>query len=384
MFPESMMLDYATLRIIWWVLLGLLLIGFIIMDGFDMGIAILMPIVAKNNTEKRVLMNSIATVWEGNQVWLITGAASIFAAWPAIYALVFSGFYYAMLLVLLALVLRPVGFDFRNKIDNDTWRKVWDICLFISGFVPTLVFGVAVGNVLLGIPFLFDDSLRVIYRGTFLGLFTPFSLFCGCVSLLMVIMHGAVYLTLKTESIIANRCKKIVYIVSCLLVILFIYGYFWVHNLPGYILEGSYIEHGPSNPLYKMAMVKIGAWLDNYDRYPLFKVVPIIAVITLGLTALLVYLRKEKLSFITSSIALACIVGTVGLSMFPFIVPSSISPASSLTVWDTSSSRATLYSMMLAVMFFLPIILLYTAWVYKMVKGKISVEYIEQNQKTLY
>ncbi|AIL65320.1 Cytochrome d ubiquinol oxidase subunit 2 [Rickettsiales bacterium Ac37b] len=380
MFPETMMLDYTTLRVIWWVLLGLLLIGFIIMDGFDMGVAILMPIVTKNDAEKRVLMNSIAAVWEGNQVWLITGAASIFAAWPAIYALVFSGFYYAMLLVLLALILRPVGFDFRNKIDNNTWRKIWDICIFISGFVPSLVFGVAVGNVLLGIPFMFDDNLRVIYSGKFLDLFKPFTLFCGCISLLMVIMHGAVYLVLKTEAVIADRCRKIIYITAGLLAILFICGYFWSHNLPGYILKGSYVEHGPSNPLYKMATMKTGAWSDNYMRYPIFKIVPIIGLLALALTILLVNLKREKLSFITSATALACIVATVGLSMFPFIIPSSTSPSSSLTVWDASSSRGTLYAMMLAVIFFLPIILLYTSWVYKVIRGKVLV----QNQKNLY
>src|SRR3989339_1619757 len=141
-------IDYPTLRIIWWALLGLLLIGFAVMDGFDLGIAMLLHRVARNNDERRVVLNTIGPVWEGNQVWLILGAGAIFAAWPDIYAISFSGFYFAMLLVLFSLILRPVGFKYRGKIQNATWRTIWDICLLISGLVPSLIFGVAVGNVL--------------------------------------------------------------------------------------------------------------------------------------------------------------------------------------------------------------------------------------------
>src|SRR5690606_27487608 len=142
-----------TLRIIWWLLLGILLIGFAAFDGFDLGVEILLPIIGKTDTERRIIINSIGPIWEGNQVWLIVAGASIFAAWPPLYAVSFSGFYMAMFLILLALILRPVGFKYRSKRDSKSWRTGWDWALFVGGFVPALIFGVAVGNVLLGVPF---------------------------------------------------------------------------------------------------------------------------------------------------------------------------------------------------------------------------------------
>ena len=169
--------DYETLRVMWWVLLGVLLIGFAVMDGFDLGVAMWIPFLTRSEMERRILINSIAPTWEGNQVWFILGGGAIFAAWPALYALSFSGFYYAMLLVLLALILRPVGFKYRSKVDNSTWRTAWDIALFIGGFVPSLIFGVAMGNVLQGLPFHFDSSLRPFYTGSFFELLNPFGIF---------------------------------------------------------------------------------------------------------------------------------------------------------------------------------------------------------------
>ena len=172
-------IDYETLRIIWWALLGILLIGFAIMDGFDLGTAILLPFMGRTDLERRMLINSVGPVWEGNQVWFILGGGAAFAAWPPLYAISFSGFYLAMLLVLLALILRPVAIKFRSKIDDDTWRTVCDIALFISGIVPALIFGVAFGNLLLGVPFHLDDELRAHYTGSFFGLLNPFALLCG-------------------------------------------------------------------------------------------------------------------------------------------------------------------------------------------------------------
>ncbi|RYB55697.1 cytochrome d ubiquinol oxidase subunit II, partial [Legionella pneumophila] len=154
-----MPLDYETLRIIWWLLIGILLIGFAIMDGFDLGVAMWLPWLGRTDIERRILINSIGPTWEGNQVWFILGGGAIFAAWPTLYALSFSGFYLAMLVVLLALILRPVGFKYRSKLDNPIWRAFWDWALFIGGFVPALIFGVAVGNVIQGVPFYFDESL---------------------------------------------------------------------------------------------------------------------------------------------------------------------------------------------------------------------------------
>ena len=169
------MLDYATLKFIWWLLVGVLLVGFAIMDGHDMGVGTLLPFVGKDDVERRVVINTVGPHWDGNQVWFITGGGAIFAAWPLVYATAFSGFYWAMLIVLWALFFRPVGFDYRSKINNATWRKTWDWGLFVGGAVPPLIFGVAFGNLLLGVPFQFDDHLVSTYTGSFWALLNPFA-----------------------------------------------------------------------------------------------------------------------------------------------------------------------------------------------------------------
>ncbi len=197
-------LDYETLRVLWWLLLGTLLIGFTLFDGYDLGVGALLPFVARKDEERRVLINLVGPTWEGNQVWLILGGGAIFAAWPALYAVSFSGFYLAMIAILLALILRPVGFKFRGKIKNPTWRSVWDWALFIGGSVPALIFGVAVGNVLRGVPFSLDDTLRPSYSGGFFGLLTPFPLVCGLVSLAMCATHGAVVIAMRTTGSRSN------------------------------------------------------------------------------------------------------------------------------------------------------------------------------------
>ena len=161
--------DYQTLRIIWWLLLGVLLVGFAVTDGFDMGVGALLPFAARTDAERRVVINTVGPVWEGNQVWFILGGGAIFAAWPALYALSFSGFYLAMFLVLAALILRPVGFKYRSKKPDPAWRTRWDWALFIGGAVPSLIFGVAVGNALQGVPFHLTSDLRPIYEGTLFG-----------------------------------------------------------------------------------------------------------------------------------------------------------------------------------------------------------------------
>jgi len=184
-------IDYETLRLIWWILLGTLLIGFAIMDGFDMGVAILLPFAAKTDTQRRIAINSIGPVWEGNQVWFILGAGAIFAAWPIVYATAFSCFYGVLFLALITLIIRPVGMKFRSKVFHPVWRSIWDFGLFIAGFVPSLVFGIAFGNILQGIPFHFDESLRSFATGSLMDFFSPFTLICGLLSLSLFTMHGA-------------------------------------------------------------------------------------------------------------------------------------------------------------------------------------------------
>lgn len=366
------MIDYEILRIIWWALLGILLIGFAVMDGFDLGVAILHPWVSKNDEQRRVVLNTVGPVWEGNQVWLILGAGAIFAAWPTIYAVAFSGFYLAMLLVLAALIIRPVAFKYRSKIKNPSWRTTWDYLLSGSGFVASLVFGVAMGNVLQGAPFYFDSDLRIFYSGTFWQLLDPFSVLCGLLSVSMMILHGGLFLAIKSPKPIEDRAIKYSRIGALLTIVFFAIGGFWIaKGIGGYIVQSAIDMNGPSNPLHKTVSMEVGAWLNNYHTLPLLWLVPGLGFVSALLAALLAK-RVTKLAFIFSSLCIISIITTVGISMFPFILPSSSNPNMSLLVWDASSSKTTLGIMLFATAVFLPIILGYTTWVFRVLRGKVT------------
>lgn len=376
----SMLLDYETLRLIWWVLLGVLLIGFAIMDGFDLGVGMLLPWVAKTDNERRVTINTVGPTWEGNQVWLILGGGAIFAAWPTLYAVSFSGFYLAMLVVLLALILRPVGFKYRSKLPHYYWRQMWDIMLFIGGFVPALIFGVAIGNILQGVPFYFDDELRSFYTGYFLELLNPFGLLCGVTSLAMLAMHGGAFLVVKTTGIIRYRAIIATRLAAVALIVLFAFaGILIATKISGYHIVSAIAPEGPSNPLAKTVVVEIGGWLNNYKLYPWTLSAPILGFLG-ALLAIVLIGRQSKLAFISSALSVFGVIATVGLSMFPIIFPSVSHPNHSLTVWDASSSEMTLFVMLLATLFFLPIVLLYTAWVYRVLRGKVTDESVKSNQ----
>ena len=378
-----MPIDYEALRVIWWLLIGILLIGFAIMDGFDLGVAMWLPWMGKSDMERRVLINTIGPTWEGNQVWFILGGGAIFAAWPMLYAISFSGFYLAMLVVLLALILRPVGFKYRSKLPNPAWRSFWDWCLFTGGFVPALIFGVAIGNVIQGVPFYIDDSLRPFYTGTFLQLLNPFALCTGVLSVLMLAMHGAFFIQIKTAGVLQKRAKTMGRLCALLVPIVFVLCGVWVYYaINGYITSDALPHDGPSNPLYKTAAIQAGAWFENYRVYPVTMAVPILSIVSALLAALLA--KWARLAFVLSSLSIGTLIATVGVSMFPFILPSSTNPQSSLLVWDSSSSHTTLFIMLIATVIFLPIILAYTAWVYRVLRGKITEETIMANQDSAY
>lgn len=374
-------LDYATLRIIWWALMGVLLIGFTLTDGFDLGVASLLPFVARDDRERRMVINTIGATWEGNQVWFILGGGAIFAAWPFVYAVSFSGFYLAMFAVLAALILRPVGFKYRSKRPDRRWRSAWDWALFIGGFVPTLVFGVAVGNVMQGVPFRFDSDLRVAYEGSFLGLFTPFTLVCGLLSVAMVVTHGAAWLTIKAEhGPVRDRARTVGSIAALASLALFAAGYLFVAFAGlGFRLDGAVNMAGPSNPLRAVAAAAPGAWLANYQAHRWMMLAPVLGFAGAIMAFVGIRQGREAPAFAGSSLSALGIIATVGLSMFPFILPSSLDPRSSLTVWNASSSHLTLFVMLLMTVVFLPLILAYTAFVYKVLWGRSSVAALSSN-----
>jgi len=367
-------LDYATLRLIWWGLLGVLLIAFALTDGFDLGVGALLPFVAKTDEERRMVINTVGATWEGNQVWFILGGGAIFAAWPFVYAVSFSGFYLAMFLVLSALILRPVAFKYRSKRPDKRWRAFWDWALFIGGFVPALVFGVAVGNVLLGAPFRLDSDLRSFYEGSLLGLFTPFSLLCGLLSVAMLVLHGAAWLGLKAErGPVQARARTFGTIAGLASLALFVGGGLFVaFGDMGFRIVGLIDPSGMSNPLRTAVVAAPGAWLDNYNAAPWTIAAPVLGLLGTVVSLVGLWRRSEPLAFGGSSLGTVGIISTVGLAMFPFILPSSIDPGSSLTVWNASSTHLTLFIMLGVTIVFLPLILIYTAWVYRVLWGRSS------------
>ena len=379
------MFGYATLKFLWWLLLGILLIGFAIMDGFDLGVGMLLPFIARNDTERRVVINTVGPVWEGNQVWLILGGGAIFAAWPPLYAASFSGFYLAMLLVLAALILRPVGFKFRSKMPSARWRGIWDWALFVGGAVPALVFGVAMGNLLKGVPYQFDSELRATYAFGLFYLLNPFALFCGLVSVAMLVTHGALFLAIKTQAPLAVRAERAARASALVWCALYVIagGWLWKSGY-GLVIESGSTHQGPSNPTAKIAILRSGAWFANYASGHLAMLAPACGIAAPLLVALFAKTRARLALMLLSSVGIAGVIGSMGVSLFPFLLPSSSNPSHSLTVWDASSSERTLGIMLIATVIFLPIVLAYTTWVYRVLRGPVTEEYIDANRETSY
>lgn len=379
------LISYEVLRLIWWLLLGILLVGFAVMDGFDLGTGMLLPFVGKTDLERRVVINAVGPVWEGNQVWLILGGGAIFAAWPQLYAVSFSGFYLAMFVILFALIIRPVAFKFRSKNESARWRNTWDWLLFVGGFVPALICGVAMGNVLQGVPFKLEPDMQIYYTGSFFGLLNPFALLAGVLSVAMLAMHGASWLQLKTDGEVHERARRFGTIAALLTTVLFVVaGALLYKFVEGYQITSAVVPDGPSNPLLKEVAHQPGAWFANYAAHPWLYVVPLLGVGGALLAWLAMLARKPLAALLASGLSIAGIILSVGVSLFPFILPSSVDPRASLTVWDSSSSHLTLFIMLVCVIIFLPLILAYTSWVYSVLRGKVDADDIEQDRGHAY
>lgn len=378
-----MILDYETLKLIWWLFVGLLLVGFVMTAGFDLGVGMLLPFLGKNDEERRVIINSIGPTWEGNQVWLILGAGAVFAAWPLVYAAAFSGFYAAMLLALFALVIRPGGFAFRGKLPDPRWRSLWDWVLFTGGAVPALIFGIAFGNLLQGVPFQYDDTLRLSFTGSFLALLNPFALLAGLVSVTMLVMHGAVYLTLRTQGEINARATRAAVVFGVIFLIAFALAGVWVAlGIDGYRILYMPDANSAFTPLQKSVAKVMGAWITNYSLYPWTLLAPVAGFA--GAIAALALRARAGMALIASSICVSAVVLTAGFAMFPFVMPSSTHPGHSLTMWDGVSSHLTLTWMFWATVVFLPIIIAYTIWVFRVMRGKLTVDDVRQHTHSLY
>jgi cytochrome d ubiquinol oxidase subunit II len=380
-----MIVDYEVLKFVWWLLVGVLFIGFAVTDGMDMGVGTLLPWLGKNDEERRVIINTVGPHWDGNQVWLITAGGAIFAAWPLVYAAAFSGFYFAMLLALFALFFRPVGFDYRSKIADPRWRNAWDWGLFVGGAVPALVFGIAFGNLLQGVPFHLDQLLRPYYTGGFFGLLNPFALLAGVISLAMLTLHGAIWLQLRTGEPVASRAKAWAKITGLVTIAAFGLAGIWLAiGIDGFRVVSMPTIDAIPNPLTKEVVIESGAWLRNYGAYPLTLLFPILGFLGVGLSVVLSMMDRPGSGLIMSGLGITGIIMTAGAAMFPFIMPSSTNPGSSLIAWDATSSHLTLTVMFWAAVIFIPIILGYTTWTYAKMWRRISVEEIREQDTLAY
>jgi cytochrome d ubiquinol oxidase subunit II len=380
-----MIFDYVTLKVIWWCFVGVLLIGFALTNGFDFGVGMWLPFLGKNDIERRIIINAVGPTWEGNQTWFIAAGGAMFAAWPLVYAAAFSGFYVALMLLLFALFFRPVGFDYRSKLADPRWRAMWDWGLFIGGFVPPLIFGIAFGNLLQGVPFHYDDTMRMEYTGGFLGLFNPFGLLAGVLGVAMLAMHGATWLQQKTDDVVAQRARKAAMAAGAVTVAAFALAGVWAATgLEGFRIVASPPLDSAFMPTAKTVARGAGAWMDNYQRWPLTMLFPALgiagALAAIGFSAA----RRTLAAFIASGVSVGGIVLTAGAAMFPFIMPSSLHPDSSLTAWDAVASHKSLGVMFWVVLIMLPIVMSYTSWVYAVMRGKVTAARIRENEHESY
>lgn len=379
------MLEIETLKLAWWLIIAVLIIGFVLTDGFDLGALILLPWVGQTDDERRVVLNAVGATWEGNQTWLVTAAAATFAAWPLVYAVSFSGLYLAMLLALFALFLRPVGFDYRSKLADTRWRATWDWALFVGGLVPTLVFGLLLGNLFVGLPFQLDDDFRSVYRGGFLDLFHPFAVLVALAATLLCMMHGGAYLRLRTQGALAQRIGRWTLGVGAALAVLLLGCGAWLaSSLPGLRMAGGSGLSPLSAALASQLVMAPAAWADHYVRAPGLLVLPGASLLAIAATLALTGARHSRLAFCSSAGAVIATLSSAGVALFPFVLPSSLAPAASLTLWNASSSPKTLQIMLWVVLLFVPLILLYTGWVYRVLRGPITVEQVRSDGKRLY
>ena len=332
-----------ALQVTWFLLVGILLIGYAILDGFDLGVGVLYLFTRKEE-DRRVCLNAIGPVWDGNEVWLLTGGGALFAAFPYVYATVFSGFYLALILLLVALIARAVSLEFRGKVDSPGWKRVWDWCFGLGSLLPAVLFGVAFGNILRGLPIDIDGS----YHGTFLGLLNPYAILIGVLSLLLFTMHGAIYLALKSDAELRVRATKTASTLWMLVVLVY--------------AAATFVTTFVSPFLFFTVLGNVIFWV-------------LFILLLASLLMIPVWLKGKRffLAFLSSSTMLATMIGLSALSLFPRLVPSTISDDYSLNVFHHSSSQLTLTVMLVIALIGMPLVIVYTIMVYRVFKGKVSI-----------
>lgn len=368
------MFDYVTLKVIWWAIMSLIVIIYAITGGADIGVGFLLSIIGKNDNDRRAILSTIGPTWEGNQVWLITLGAGTFAIWPIAYATIFSSMYLAFMLVLFMLILRPPGFDYRDKIPFGLWRKIWDIALSIVGVGLAFCFGLVIGNFFTGIPFYFDADLRTIYTGDFVMFFSVCAILFGLVSVFLLNVQGALFLQYKLPDTFYNATSKAIKLCAIAYMILFISAGFYLWTMPGYVIKSIPDLNTVFTVTEKIVDQQAHGWFINYLHYAWLWIFPSLAIIGSIVTIFLTQLKKTIAALAVHSMVIVCTILTAAAALFPFIMPSNSVYNHSLTIWDVASSKLTLEWSLFAVIIFLPIILLYTSWVYKVTRGKVEIQ----------
>ena len=364
---------YVFLKVLWWLLLGVLLMGLAIMVGMDMGVGALMRFVGKNDAERRVALNIVGPHWDGNQVWFILGGGAIFAAFPSLYATSFSVFYIVMILLLFSMIMRPVAFEYRSKVPAERWRGTWDWAFLISGALPMIIYGAAIGNILEGVGFHFGWDGQYYQTESFLSyLLNPFAILCGVLALSMALYQGAAMLMIRGCDPIYSRAKKIGSIAGLLSAVIFVAGGFWVSNLSGYVLHDANAAMPANISAAQNVTQEVGAWLRNYSAAPILWLVPALGLLGMVVGSLAMRAGKAALAWWLGALAWIGILGTVGVSMFPFLMPSSDNPAQSITIWNGTGSEYNQIWMTIFTAIFVPTILAYTTWCFNVMRGKVK------------
>jgi len=324
----------------WFALIGVLITGYAILDGFDLGVGVL-HLFARGDMERRINMNAIGPVWDGNEVWLLTAGGVLFAAFPTVYATVFSGFYLALMLLLAALIFRAVSLEFRSKVDSPGWRKLWDWSFGLGSLLPAILFGVAVGNILRGVPIDADGT----YLGSFIGLLNPYSIAVGVLSLVMFVMHGALYMTLKTDGELRDRMSRWASGAWVAFIVIYFLATMYTFFEAPYLLEGNL-----SSPLF---------WI--------FLLVLLASVVYLPMA---LKARQYFRAFLSSSLTILSIIGIAAVSLYPRMAPSTVNLTYSLTIYNASSTPRTLTAMLVIALIGMPVVIAYTWYIYRLFKGK--------------
>ena len=331
------MIDLNT---VWFALFGILIVGYAILDGFDLGVGVL-HLFARSDTERRINMNAIGPVWDGNEVWLLTAGGALFAAFPPVYATVFSGFYLTLILLLAALIFRAVSLEFHSKVDSPGWRRLWDWSFGLGSLLPAVLFGIAVGNILKGIPI----DAEGIFTGTFLELLNPYAILIGILSLVMFTMHGALYMTTKTDGELQDRLSRWASGSWVAFVVLYLLSTLYTFFAAGYLFESNF-----GKPLFWVFLIMVMGALVS---------------VPMALKA-----GRYFRAFLSSSVAIAAVIGLAATSMYPKLAPSSIDLAYSLTAYNSSSTPRSLTVMLIIALVGMPVVIGYTIYVYRVFKGK--------------